>query len=98
MHGHKVGDVVDPGLEDDPDPLLLGVVGPDLLSSVLGQPLAPPARHLEDAGLGLGQEPGPPLVTAVEAGINTTGVDILQQCFKMSCPETAEDTKYVFRK
>ena len=70
MQGDKVCDVVHPALEDDPDPLLLGVVGPDLLGGVLGQPLAPPARHLEDAGLGLGQEPGPPLVPAVEAGHN----------------------------
>ena len=55
MHRDKVCDVVDPGLEDDPNPLLHRVVGPDLLCAVLRQSLPPPARHLEDAGLGLGQ-------------------------------------------
>ena len=60
----KVRDVIDPGLEDDPDPLLHRVVGPDLLCAVLWQSLLPSAGLTEDAGLSLGQESslGPPLV------------------------------------
>ena len=54
----KVRDVIDPGLEDDPDPLLHRVVGPDLLCAVLWQSLLPSAGLPEDASLSLGQEPG----------------------------------------
>ena len=74
MQGDKVCDVVHPALEDDPDPLLPAVVLAHLLGAVLGQPLPPPARPLDD-GLGrlLRQHLAPATLLLQEAEAQTRG-------------------------
>ena len=74
MQGDKVCDVVHPALEDDPDPLLPAVVLAHLLCAVLGQPLPPPARPLDD-GLGrlLRQHLAPATLLLQEAEAETRG-------------------------